>query len=467
MILIATVAGYETGTILGGSVERRLAAAVAAADLDDPNWRLDDLLENREPVPDDENSSHVMDQVLAFLPKGWLATTNAGSEEERRRLEQIKEAFDALQSTALNVRLSNKVADSLRAEMATLEEAVALARSLRGYRRGQHELEIGPTIQDTPLQQTQDARSVARLLVIDSAMRAHAGDMDGALDSCEAILGAGRSIGDEPFLISALVRIAIGSVALQSVRRVLGQGEPTDAALGRLQATVADELAQPLLVVPLRGHRGAYVELIRRVGYGELPITALSGTDKPGQAIPNPAESPWTKLWFDYQIVVHLEWMNEAIAIAKRPAAEHNACWIAWQARADRIMQTSVEKFTVVLPILLSPAVPATGTAFLRYQSELGATVILIAAERHRRKTGKWLSAIAEVDRSILSDAPVDPYSGQPFQMEHRDGQLFVYSIGPNSQDEHGDFNPKLWPKLGHDDVGAHAWDVSLRGRKP
>ena len=82
MILIATVAGYETGTILGGSVERRLAAAVAAADLDDPNWRLDDLLENREPVPDDENSSHVMDQVLAFLPNGWLATTNSGSEEE-------------------------------------------------------------------------------------------------------------------------------------------------------------------------------------------------------------------------------------------------------------------------------------------------------------------------------------------------------------------------------------------------
>ena len=96
----------------------------------------------------------------------------------------------------------------------------------------------------------------------------------------------------------------------------------------------------------------------------------------------------------DYQIVVYLEWMNEAIAIAKRPAAEHKARWIAWQARADRIMQTSVEKFTVVLPILLSPAVPATGTAFLRYQSELGTTVILIAAERHRRKTGKWPAAI-------------------------------------------------------------------------
>ena len=59
------------------------------------------------------------------------------------------------------------------------------------------------------------------------------------------LLSIGRSIGDEPFLISQLVRIAIGTVAMKSTRRVLGQGEPSDAALARLQALVLDELAQP------------------------------------------------------------------------------------------------------------------------------------------------------------------------------------------------------------------------------
>ena len=54
---------------------------------------------------------------------------------------------------------------------------------------------------DTPLPQTQDVRTVARLLMIDAAIRAHDGNPDGALESCSAILGAGRSIGDEPFLI--------------------------------------------------------------------------------------------------------------------------------------------------------------------------------------------------------------------------------------------------------------------------
>ena len=253
---------------------------------------------------------------------------------------------------------------------------------------------------------------------------------------------------------------------MQSVRRSLAQGEPSDWALEQLQVVLLDELAQPLLVIPLRGERAAYSELIRRVGHGELPISALSGNADSLRSIPNPADSPWTKLWFDYQITLSLEWLNEAIAIGKSPPAEHAARWRAWQAKIDRIRLSQFERFTAVLPILLSPAAPAAGTAFLRYQSELGATVILIAAERHRRKEGKWPAAITAIDHGFLPSAPVDPYSGGPYHMEHRDGQLWVYSIGPNGQDEHGEYDPKRWPELGHDDVGAHAWDVALRGRK-
>ena len=51
--------------------------------------------------------------------------------------------------------------------------------------------------------------------------------------------------------------------------------------------------------------------------------------------------------------------------------------------------------------------------------------------------------------------------------MEHRDGQLFIYSIGPNRKDEHGAYDPKRWLKGGPDDVGASTWDVPLRRRGP
>ena len=105
------------------------------------------------------------------------------------------------------------------------------------------------------------------------------------------------------------------------------------------------------------------------------------------------------------------------------------------------------------------------GSAASRNQGELGTLAILIAAERHRRKTGRWPESIEAIDRGILAKAPVDPYSGQPFRIEHRDGQLVIYSIGPNRKDEHGEFAPKQWLKVGPDDVGARAWDLNLRRR--
>jgi hypothetical protein len=109
------------------------------------------------------------------------------------------------------------------------------------------------------------------------------------------------------------------------------------------------------------------------------------------------------------------------------------------------------------------PAMSASDTAHSRYQSGLGATAILLAAERHRCKTGDWPAAIAAIDPGILPSPPVDPYSGQAFRMEHRDGQILIYSIGPNRKDEHGAFDPEQWIKGVPDDVGVGAWDVPQR----
>ena len=37
--------------------------------------------------------------------------------------------------------------------------------------------------------------------------------------------------------------------------------------------------------------------------------------------------------------------------------------------------------------------------------------------------------------------------------MEQRDGQLVIYSIGPNRKDEHGAFEQRRWLQGGFDDV--------------
>ncbi len=447
--------------------KNRLAEAMAAADRDDPNWRLDDLLAQREEVPDAENSAKVLATLAPLLPRWWPPGPKPRSDGLKPVPSDAMGAYDRTAKSADNVQMDETMAGSLRAELKVRDEAVQIARRVANFSRGRHELKLGPNVIDTLLPETEAARSAARLLAADAAIRAHDGDIDGALDSCRAILEVSRSIGDEPFMISQLVRIAIDALALKSARRALGQGEPSIEVLARLQAVLMDELKEPRIVYAMNGERATLTEMLRRLSNGAISISAIGGGAGSAPSGLQRAIGPWLKPMFDYQRALALEWMNEAVAIARRPASEQPKLWAAWEAKMARIKQDQFGRFTAVLPLLLVPAASAASTAFIQSQCELGATAILIAAERHRRKTGKWPASIAAIDRDILPIAPIDAFSGQPFRMEYHDGKLVIYSIGANGKDEHGAFDQRRSMFSGPDDLGAAAWDVSLRRRQP
>ncbi len=315
-LLLILVAAGIIGAYVGRLVDRRLAAAIAAADQDDPNWRLADLLAHRRAVSDSLNSAPVIDEILALIPDGWpeRPTANLGVPDPTRA-EFVKQ-FDSIHDTPTNLRMSESLEKSLRTELKKHDKAVELARSLVKYPRGRHELIIAPAVIDTLLPHVQGTRGLARLLYASAVIRARDGDLSGALDSCRAIFAAGRSIGDEPFLISHLVHIAIGESALDATWRVLGQGEASDAALASLQELLLDEMKQPLLIIGVKGERAVLTEIIRRLGTGEIPISALSDGAASDRAGPPGAVAPWGKLWFDQQQAVALERMTEAVAIA-------------------------------------------------------------------------------------------------------------------------------------------------------
>ncbi len=262
-------------------------------------------------------------------------------------------------------------------------------------------------------------------------------------------------------LISCLVRINIDSLAMNSTRRALAQGEPSDQALAQLEALILDEKAQPLLVTALNGERAMLIELIRRVERREVGLSKLIGGGTGYRMIAAVAGN------IGRQRALTLEWMNEAVAISRRPTFEQGALFAKWDAKISALNQHVLKRFTAILALELLPAVRMASSAFLRSQAELGATAILIAAERQSRRTGKWPASIKEIDPSILPQAPVDPLSGEPFHFEHHDGQLIIYSIGLNGKDEHGAYDSKGWPNGASDDFGAKAWDVKLRRQPP
>ena len=72
------------------------------------------------------------------------------------------------------------------------------------------------------------------------------GDADGALASARAVLNAGRSVGDEPGIMSQLVRMGRQYWAVRAVERTLAQGQPSPDALaawrGQLTGRTAGRL---------------------------------------------------------------------------------------------------------------------------------------------------------------------------------------------------------------------------------
>jgi hypothetical protein len=232
-----------------------------------------------------------------------------------------------------------------------------------------------------------------------------------------------------------------------------------------LQALVLDESDQPLLLHALRGERATSVEIIRRIGAGQIPLSALDGSSRKSSGVVQSVATSFAGLFAGNQQAVALEWMNDAVAIARRPAAEQAPLWTDWQVKIGAVANSRFGRFTSMLPLVLVPGMSNASSAFARYQADLSATAILIAAERHRRKTGNWPTSISAIDRDILPNAPVDPFTGGAFHMERHDGQLVIYSVGPNLEDEHG-AEPKRGINRGPDDVSARAWDVPLRGRK-
>jgi hypothetical protein len=149
-----------------------------------------------------------------------------------------------------------------------LAPAGAEARRLAELPRGRYTIEYRSGYLATRLPHLQPAREVSFLMLADAVRAAERGGCDGGLVSCRAALNAGRSIGDEPFAVSQLVRTACVSRSLTAVEWVLGQGEAREETLAALQRLLEEEAAHPAFLIVARGERGGVHSTLEAIESG-------------------------------------------------------------------------------------------------------------------------------------------------------------------------------------------------------
>jgi hypothetical protein len=450
--------------------ERELQAAYAETDRLDPRWRLEDIEADRAVVPGATNSATQVMKAKRLLPKQWPywdfawmpSNRQEGANSELK--QQFQEFVDSLTFLDAQRQFNEEQLTALRDELLRAEAALTEARRLADMGEGRYPVTYSPDFVSTRMPNAQDARQIASLLAYDVALRAQDKDTDGAVSSCRAIFNTVRSLGDDPLLISLLVRVGLRGVAVSRVQRVLAQGEPSDKALVALQTLIENEERQQLFLTAARGERAGQDHLMEAIQTGKITmsiqqVAELGGLGLDAKNGPTPYE---TLVWSSNsskraQRTAMLRWMNRYVEIAKLPPEKRGA---------ELQQLEATNKDQPVMVRLLVRTLSLFANAAQRSDAAIRCALLAVAAERYRRAQSRWPATLEALKAGgYLQTIPTDPYDGQPLRWRRFDGVTVVYSVGPSGRYDGGKLeNPDDLPSL---DVEFRLWDVAKRRQPP
>ncbi len=446
---------------------KRTKAIIAALDKTDPRWRFREIEADRKVIPEAVNSAVPGLEAERLIPITWPRTRAVVSVEGSKIPKDQENPILILCGDNPTLHPDESQLSAIRAELMALAPALVEARKLVDMPEGRYAVAWAINPLETLLPHAQQSRNVARLLRLDAILRVHDGDGDAAIDSCRALLNVGRSLGDEPLAITQLVRIAIETLAVRSVEHVLAEGEPSDEALAAIQALLEAEESEPLLRIAARGERATLNELYVRLVSGEVTSKGVPPIVQwlYGEAM---ATHAWGTI---------LEEMETAVAVADAPLSQQQAMIDSWgQGLSARSSEGTLQRFDR----LLLPAMSHMVSSYVTSRARLRTAVVAVAAERYRRKQGRWPESAEQLTPWPLSRVPGDPHTDEPLIWLRSGGGLAIYSTGPNliddeaalEQDPPAPPDPAKGsqpskPYWNNKDIGFRLRDVSSRRRPP
>ena len=445
LLLIGVVIGYYY--LSGWMGDRRLAATYAALDVEDPNWRWPDLVASLPIPPDDRNSAVQVLKVSDLLkptPFSLGGKWDAAANERALRFR--------------NARLSAEQVEILDAAFGAIDpKALVEARKLKDMPEGRYKIEIVANPFNQNLDYLQKNRELMNLLSHDVMRRAQEGDLDGAAESCQALLNATHSINDHPTFIGQLVRLAGEAVTLAAVERLLGQGQVSDVQLKPLQSLLQREADDNLLFHGVRGERALGHHVFSGIHDGKVSLSELLagiGGGKPatpsfGERMLDSFPGVITRGYPDY-----LELMNEQVRAAKLKDAE--------QGEALGELDNKVRQNRSVLVRMFMPAKIKLANASQRGKAMMRTAAV--AAERYRQQHNVWPSAFEElVEAKLLKEVPTDPYDGKTLRLRPTKTGIVIYAVGPDGVDDGGKLDRNN-PVAPGSDIGIELWNLIHRG---
>ncbi len=300
-------------------------------------------------------------------------------------------------------------------------------------------------------------QAVAKLLSYDAILKADQQDINGAMRSCQAILNAGRALGDEPTLLSQLTRRMAHQLTIRRIERTLAHGEPSTAALADLQRLLAQEVNEPLLLIAGRGERAGLDDLLHNAQQGKVKIGTYFD---PGSG----------RRIAIYKLLESL--LSGSLTRQRASAVQLLARWVEAAKLPPEKRSIQFKALDKALPHQSCLVRPLMGSLFQIEQrfrvdeAELRCTLVMVAVERFRRRKGRWPESLNELVPEFLARLPTDPCNGLPLCYRRLKDGVVIYSVGADGVDNGGNISRRGATTAGVD-WGVRLWDVPARRRPP
>jgi hypothetical protein len=401
----------------------------------------------RTEVPDEENSAPQVLAARKLLPPGWFPRPVAG----------VPTLEDELDSLSPQLLLNLEQSQRLRGELTKASGALAMAQRLAEMSQGRYLLNWSPDWANMRMDHLQEASELARLLRMSAIQQVQDGDINSAAASCRAILNTGRSIGDEPFAISQLVRRSSLRLALRSLERTLAQGESSEPALQSLQRLLEDPATRPSLLVFARAERAGIHHFLEVSEAGQVDRASYGMMSRTGSyKIDNLLDRGKARGCH----AAYLRFLNECVEISKLPAEQQVEAFRQFDMKEPE----NVPEILAGLTRGSGFQVLARGFHYDEGFCRCGITAI--AVERFRRADRRWPNQLDDLVPRYLSSVPIDPFDGQPLRFRRLQDGVIIYTVGEDQNDD-GGRRVLIQPGAPDRDVGFQLWDPDCRRQPP
>jgi hypothetical protein len=446
--------------------EREFRMAAAELDRSDPGWRLEDIEKQRAVVLPERNAALPItaagERLASWWPPSWELHKRRVGEEEPESIGPERVVY----KLAPNKRLSEDLAGKLRGLMSAQNATLLLARKVIDLPTGRYDVSWPSDRFEHHIPHLDHVTNVAELLEADGVLRADDGDYDGALGSVRGMLNAGRSVGDEPYLISQMHRKARGVYAVHTLERVLGQGEPSVKEL-RITEQLFDleeEEVRSAFILALKGARALDVRTMEEFCTGERLPFELKFRRRPMRDLTLFMQWLYYRPAWSCKRAPALRCTTRFIQLAPQPRRE--------RAAALAELRQQMPQLGDYIPRLgaWSLAAPDVGRVLDFADRDLAILrcgCAAIAVERFRREKGRWPQTLDELVPEFLQQVPLDPFKDEPLRLGHVKDGVVIYSVGPDGEDNNGSINRmEEWDKPGTD-LGLRLWNPDRRGLLP